>query len=399
MRRMRRGGVLFAVIASFAGAAHAALAQPSPEWIRVAVSRNDPQVTLQIHGRFLMLAMHNGSPIHEGRRLSPIAVRGIPQGLVIGDQVLPFSGVRIEPAGGAAIRVNGKRLRGTLEIVRQKDLSLLVINYVALEDYLRGVLSKEAPDYWPEEALKAIAVVGRTYALYQRLIKTGDPYDVSGDVMSQDYGGKSSEKAATTRAVQATAGWILLHDGKLFPTFYHSTCGGITEHGRVMGAFDLPPLRGGVVCRWCTASPFYSWQYRLTSADINWVLRKSRYGTIGSIRNMNVVQRTATGRVDALAIVGAQRTVRLSGYDVRALFGFERVRSALLSVRLAGADTWVLEGHGWGHGVGLCQWGAAELAKRGCSAREILSVYYPQTTLTQLSELANQSIDVIGGAR
>ena len=290
-------------------------------------------------------------------------------------------------------------MRGTLEIVRQKDLSLLVINHVALEDYLRGVLSKEAPDYWPEEALKAIAVIGRTYAIYQRLVKAQDPYDVSGDVMSQDYGGKSSEKAATTRAVQATAGLILLHDGKLFPTFYHSTCGGITEHGRVMGAFDLAPLRGGIVCHLCTASPFYAWQYRLTNADINWVLRKSRYGTIGSILDMNVARRTPTGRVDELAIVGAQRTLRLSGYDARALFGFERVRSALFSVRPVGEETWVLEGRGWGHGVGLCQWGTAELARRGFSAREILSFYYPQTTLVPLSDLANQSIDVIGGTR
>ena len=226
----------------------------------MAVSRNDPEVTLQIHGRFTMLS-HNGRPIHEGRRLSPIAIRGIPEGLALGEQLLPFFGLRIEPARDAAIRVNGKRLRGTLEIVRQKDLSLLVINHVALEDYLCGVLSKEAPDYWPEEALKAIAIIGRTYALYQRLTKALDPYDVSGDVMSQDYGGKSAEKTATTRAVRATAGWILVHDGKLFPTFYHSTCGGITEHGRVMGAgFDLAPLRGGILCQLCAASPFYAWQ-------------------------------------------------------------------------------------------------------------------------------------------
>ena len=106
MRYMTRWALL-AVIVHLASTAHADAAQPSPEWIRVAVSRNDPQVTLQIHGRFTMLAMHNGSPIHEGRRLSPIAVRGIPQGLAVGEQILPFFGHRIEPARDAAISVNG----------------------------------------------------------------------------------------------------------------------------------------------------------------------------------------------------------------------------------------------------------------------------------------------------
>lgn len=371
-------------------------AQPSPAWIRVAVSRDDPQVMLQIHGRFRITDLKTQAQIHEGRRLNLVAVRAAPSGLVLGEEVLPHVGVRIEPSSGAAISLNGRRLRGVLEIVRQQNLTLLVVNHVELEDYLRGVLSKEAPDYWPDEALKAIAIAARTYALYQRFTKEAGPYDVTGDVMSQDYGGKTGEKAATTRAVKATTDVIVMHRGKLFPTFYHSTCGGMTEHARVMGSYDLEPLRGGVVCTFCSASPFYSWQRRLTKADVNWALRNSRHGPIGPISDVQVTKRTASGRAEEVTIVSASRTLRLTGFDVRALFGFDRIRSPLFSVT-ATDGAFILEGHGWGHGVGLCQWGAAELARRGFSAREILAFYYPRADLVRLRDLADQPIAVMGG--
>lgn len=379
------------------GGAPPVSAQPSPEWIRVAVVREDAQVHLQIHGRFTILTRETNHPIQQGRSLR-LAVRAVPEGIALGEEILPVHGVRIEPERQAAISLNGKRLRGALEIVRQQNLTLLVINHVALEDYLRGVLSKEAPDYWPVEALKAIAIAARTYALYQRFTKAQGAYDVTGDVLSQDYGGKSEEKAATTRAVTASEGVIVLYRGKLFPTFYHSTCGGVTEHARVMGDYDLPPLHGGVVCVFCSASPFFRWQRRLTKADVAWALRNSRYGSIGPVSDFRITARTASGRAQEIAIVGATRTLRLTGYDLRALLGFDRIRSPLFSVTPL-ADSFLLDGHGWGHGVGLCQWGAAELARRGFSAGEILAFYYPGIDVVSLRDLAQGPIDVIGGSR
>lgn len=371
-------------------------AQPDPDFIRVAVVRSDPEISLQIYGRFTIRALHTGNLIQQGRRLPSVSVRPLPQGLQMGESVIPFYGVRIEPDSDAAISLNGKRLRGAIEIVRQKNMKLLVVNDVDLEAYLRGVLSKEAPDYWPEESLKAIAIAARTYALYQRFLKEAGDYDVTGDVMSQDYGGKTTEKVATTHAVKATAGWIIMHGNKLFPTFYHSTCGGMTEHARVMGNFDLAPLRGGIRCGFCTASPFYSWQRRLTKADVNWALRNSPYGAIGAIQTMQVTQRTPSGRVQELVIAGARRRLKLTGFDVRSIFGFERIRSPLFNVVPVG-DGFLIQGHGWGHGVGMCQWGAAELARRGLSASEILQFYYPEIQLVPIKELANKPIVIIKG--
>ena len=377
-------------------AADPAAAQPNPDWIRVAVSREDPQVDLQIYGRFTLRTLHTGEPLQQGRRLRPTAIRAVPEGIAFGEEILPVVGVRIEPESSATIRLNGKRLRGTVEIVRQADLKLLVVNQVALEDYLRGVLSKEAPDYWPLEALKAIAIAARTYGVYQRFLKEVGDYDVTGDVMSQDYGGKTAEKSATTRAVKATAGWILMYQGRLFPTFYHSTCGGRTEHARVMGRFDLAPLRGDVACTFCTASPFFSWQRRLTKADVAWALHKSAFGSVGDVQDVRVGARTRSGRAEQIAIIGSQRTLRLTGYEFRALFGFASIRSTLFSITPTG-DGFVVEGHGWGHGVGMCQWGAAELARRGLSAPEILAFYYPGAELVPMRELTQRPVDIIRG--
>lgn len=396
---MRRGWPLAVALLAVAwqGATLAsAVAQPSPDIIRVAVVQNDPEVTLQIHGSFAILSAQTGQPIEQGKRFKPTAVRAIPQGLALGNTTLPLSGLRVEPARDATISVNGQRLRGTLEIVRQENLTLLVINHLSLEDYLQGVLSKEAPDYWPEEALKAIAIAARTYAVYRRMTKQEQTYDVTGTVMSQDYGGRTAEKHATTRAVRATRGLILMFKGQLFPAFFHSTCGGLTEHARVMGTFEVEPLRGHIVCRYCTASPFYVWRRRLTAADVAWALRKSAHGPVGSVRDLRIEKRTPGNRAEQIAVVGTLRTLTLTGYDFRALFGFERIRSLFFSITRVG-DAFVLEGHGWGHGVGMCQWGAAELARRGVVAEDILSFYYPGTQIVKLSDVANQAISVIEG--
>ncbi|MBI2094027.1 MAG: SpoIID/LytB domain-containing protein [Candidatus Omnitrophica bacterium] len=389
MRHKPIYGIFLLVAAVFCKSLWAA-APVSLDLIRVAVIRNDPEVQLQVFGRFTVIATQTGKAIHQGRRMAPTAVRGVRQGLVLGERVVPFNQIRVEPASDAAISVNGKRLRGTLEIVRQQDLTLLVINHLPLEDYLRGVLSKEAPDYWPEEALKAIAIAARTYAVYQMLSKLDAGFDVTGDVLSQDYGGKSGEKHPTTRAVKATRGLVLTYKGELFPAFYHSTCGGMTEHSRVMGSFDIPPLSGGTFCQFCAGSPFYSWSRRLTKEDLNWALYKSPYGTIGTIRALRINKRTPSGRIETITIVGERRTLTMTAYEFRALLGFDRIRSPLFYIEPDGEKAFLLHGHGWGHGVGLCQWGSSELARRGVLANEILAFYYPQSNIQYLRELGIQ---------
>ncbi|MBI4323431.1 MAG: SpoIID/LytB domain-containing protein [Candidatus Omnitrophica bacterium] len=368
-----------------------------PAWIRVAVAQQ-PQVELAIHGRYRMVAIPSsgsGDALHEGARLPTVSVRASQDGILVGERLLPSSGVLVEPAREATIALNGQRLRGVVEIRKQQDLTLLVINHVDLEDYLRGVVSKEAPDYWPMEALRAIAIAARTYTLFQRLSKASLDYDVTSDVLSQVYGGKSAERGRTNRAVRDTRGLVLTYQGRLFPAFYHSTCGGATEHGSVMGPFDLEPLRGNLACTFCAASPFYRWQRRLTTADIAWAVKQQGRGSVWPVQALDVAAYSPTGRVAQVRIRGAGRERLVSGYEFRRLFGFASLRSTAFAI-IPDGNGFILQGRGWGHGVGLCQWGAAELARLGLKAPEILAYYYPNSVLVRLQEVNLQPVTTGG---
>ena len=354
-------------------------------WIRVAVVRNQPQVDLAIHGRFRLVASNTADVVREGSHLPRVAVRAVPEGILVGEERFALSGLRVEPTRDATINLNGQQLRGVVEIVRQKDVSLLVINHVALEDYLQGVLSKEAPSYWPAEALRALAIAARTYALFQRLSKASVDYDVTSDVLSQVYAGKTGEKWRTNRIVQETSGFILLYQGQAFPAFYHSTCGGLTEDAQVMGSFDLAPLKGSRMCPYCHESPFYRWQRRVTAADLAWAVKQQRGTSIWPVTDLEIAGRTPSGRVAQVRLRGSKVLV-LSGYEFRQLLGFSTIRSTAFSVTPEG-EAFLLRGQGWGHGVGLCQWGAAELARRGLRAREILSFYYPQADVVRWGDV------------
>ena len=376
-------------------------ADPDPQWIRVAVVQQEPAIDVAVSGRFRMVAVNAplneasllapgaAGPLREGNRLPTLSIRAEGAGLRIGDEVVPVSSIVVQPVRDATVSLNGQRLRGLVEIRRQDgSTTLLVINHVELEDYLRGVLSKEAPYQWPIEALKAIAVAARTYAVFQRMTAdAATTHDVSGDVLSQVYGGRSAERSRTSRAVDETRGLILTYQGQVFPAFYHSTCGGVTERGTVMGLgpFDLEPLKGGLQCSFCVDSPFFRWQRRLSKADVAWAVKKLGRGSIWPVEAMRIAQYTATGRVAAVRIRGGGRTLDLSGHEFRQALGFSTLRSTGFAIIPEG-DGFILQGRGWGHGVGLCQWGVAELARRGMTAKEILALYYPGATLMRLGE-------------
>ena len=400
LRSARALGVI--ISASFcwgmtAQAEVAAVAATDPQGIRIAVAQHQPRVDLAIQGRFRIMSLHASEALREGPQLSTVSVQANPQGILVGEQLFPFAAVRVEPARDASITLNGQRLRGTVEIRRESDSSLLVINRVGLEDYLRGVVAKEAPFYWPAEALRAVAIVARTYTLFKRLSNVAGEYDVTADVLSQVYGGKTAERGPTNQAVNETEGLVLLYHGQVFPAFYSSTCGGMTERASVMGPFDLEPLRGHVACSFCVGSPFYRWQRHLTNEDLAWAVKQQGRGSISPVEGFEVASYTDTGRVASVRLRGATRTLLLTGHEFRQWLGFERIRSTAFAI-VPDGQGFLVQGRGWGHGVGLCQWGAADLARRGLSAQEILAFYYPGAVVVRLGETLIQPIPVQGGS-
>ena len=174
-------------------------------------------------------------------------------------------GVEIEGAraGGFRLRserpllLNGREYAGPLDLVKNGE-GLAVVNEVPLEDYLVGVLRAEVGDKWPPEALRAQAIVARTYAAYHRVLSAAKPYHIVASTAHQQYAGRVPPASPLWGAVRETAGQVLLWEGELFPAFYHTESGGYTEDPRtVFAARNMPALKR-VRCEFSVGSPHLS---------------------------------------------------------------------------------------------------------------------------------------------
>jgi stage II sporulation protein D len=175
-------------------------------------------------------------------------------------KLVPLQGpLRFQPGAGAPLALGGVGYRGELQVTVAKQ-KLQVINLVALEAYLRGVVAREMPKHWPLEALKAQAVAARTYALAKVL--KGKPFDLYADWRSQVYGGIPAEAPRATEAIQATARRVVLYGGAIATTFFFSSSGGRTASGAEVFGFDLPYLVS-VDDHWDETSPLHVWPPRV----------------------------------------------------------------------------------------------------------------------------------------
>jgi stage II sporulation protein D len=206
-------------------------------------------------------------------------------------------------------------------------------------------------------------------------------FDVTSDIYSQVYGGKTSERYRTTQAVEATQGKILIYQGKVFPAYYHATCAGHTEDASLLWNINLPPLKG-VVCNFCKDSPHYSWHFDISKNKLIEKLSPAGF-KIDSIEDAVILGRDISGRVTKLKISGNKKNIEISAKDLRNILGPNLLRSTNFNVSVVGNDL-VFQGLGWGHGVGLCQWGAYFMAKQGAKFAEILKYYYPGAEISSV---------------
>ncbi|MDI6703583.1 MAG: SpoIID/LytB domain-containing protein [bacterium] len=278
------------------------------------------------------------------------------------------------------IKVNNSPYRGDIEISKI-DGRIKVINVIDLEDYLYGVIKKEVPGSFPFEAIKAQAVVSRTFAL-ANLGKHGD-FDLCSNCHCQMYGGVLAEDIWTIIAVRETQGEILVYNGKIADTPYHSTCGGHTDSSELVwsGKKDIPYLRG-VRCGFCYDSPHYTWQEEIPINEISKALN------IGNIYSIEILEVTPYGRVQRLLITHSKGETKISGRDLREILGLDVIKSTRFTCRRHG-DMILFSGYGFGHGVGMCQFGAKEMAKAGYTYKEILEHYYPGTELSHIEGICH----------
>lgn len=307
-----------------------------------------------------------------------------------------------EPMGEAIVAINGVSYRGSLRLIPAGPDSLRVVNDVDLEQYLASVIAKELYRDWHLQAYRAQAVAARTFALYQAKTygKTRD-HDVRADQSSQAYPGVVGETAKSRRAVRSTAGVVLTYpiDGehRLFRAQYSSCCGGrVNPADVVQESADIPPLRGGQVCTDCGRQPFASSKYRWSTVSIhcsdvfNAILRRypARAGRLTGVDRVVVTERTEHGRpmfVKAYDTRG--RAIRMRADDLRICLLYagipaaKRLYSMNCSIVNAGDSVQFTDGRGFGHGIGMCQYGAQSKAAKGWSAARILEFYYPGSRL------------------
>src|SRR5437763_2568692 len=342
-----------------------------------------------------------------------------------------FSAQQITPlhsvASGGPLTFNGGAFRGTLDITRDDEGDMIVVNQVDTAAYLASVVGSEEPTTWMPEARAAQAIAARTYL--SRHLGKHDNYDLEGDTRDQEYDGSAGESDSTVRAIARTAGMIATYRGSAIEALYSANAGGITEDSENVYANALPYLRSvpspaddiAEASSWGHTS--WQWTTEFTAPQLRSYIG-GRGIDVGDPQRIELTRLTGTGRVLAAKIVGSSGSRDIGKDTARYYFG---LRSTLFTVETHPAETeyvessnaervrqldflgatvertftvnvkdpdraahtlrvlgWqyrlparlVFTGKGYGHGVGMSQWGAQGMALGGQSAEEILKHYY-----------------------
>ncbi len=296
---------------------------------------------------------------------------------------------------------NELKLRGKLRFFSNFN-SVSVINILDIDSYLKGVIPKEMPLGKGEEnyeALKAFAICARTYTLMK--MKNGKNFDLHIDTRDQVYGGLDVEKPISNKAVEETKDLILTYNKKPAIVFYHSTCGGRTEDVKNIFGIDTASYLSGIedgTNPYCLISPSFEWE-EIFSSNL-FIERLRLAGLVDSffdvLENVYIVNRFESGRVNELRIEltssekGEKKSVSLYGNNIRSIIRTASNKGILKSIwfdlSLGENKNVIIQGKGYGHGVGLCQWGAVSQSRAGKNFKEILSHYFPGTEISYIHD-------------
>ncbi|MBL3538944.1 SpoIID/LytB domain-containing protein [Aminivibrio sp.] len=376
-------------------------------------------------------------------------------------------------SGKSPLSFNGRRYRGTFRII-SSGAGITLVNVLDLEEYLRGVLKMEINPAWPQETVKAQAIVSRTYALRSIRQNNGkNGFDLRDSVLSQIYRGINAEDKRADQAISATRGVVVLHGGDLAFTPFHSDSGGATADVTNVWGGSMPYLRG-VSEPYPVSSPNSSWEVRLSASQVEDALRQAGVD-VGPLRDLRIGETDAFGRANTLVAVGARGTQSVKSHAFRMAAGSNVIKSTFFSISSRGGTNdsmpmplplrsqtpspaggggkdiptsntpmsaaeerqltalteqgvfnaeelmdmllnpekrkgyliralrtrrpeapslpsqpqsssggFVFRGKGWGHGVGLSQWGAKTLAENGWDHKKIIQFYFPGVTLGKM---------------
>jgi len=285
--------------------------------------------------------------------------------------------------------------------IRANDGHLLITALMPMEEYVAGVLAGETGNFKSDEALKAMAVAARTFAMHFGSRHALDGFDFCDTTHCQDL--RIAGIDAHLRNIAAsTAGEILWYDGEPAAAYYAANCGGTSEDGRFILGNDeaRAPFLLQHSDQYCVRNGGTQWRSEVSKRDLQRALATDGIVVPGTLRSVAVLHRTPSGRVEFLRVTGSGN-VTVPALMFRSAIGrnigWDRLKSNLYDVSDEG-NRLVFHGRGSGHGVGLCQIGAEVMGEEGHSYREILAFYYPGTKLgvsaqgTPWQQLANEDV-------
>ncbi len=326
-----------------------------------------------MHTRLVILFLFLTLLFCSGAEASAIKV------LILDDvfQNIPAKDEPLEKMGKLSgdLLVSGTHYGGDIEVMKGKT-GMYLINELPLEEYVKNVVGAEVSPSWDMEALKVQAVISRTYALYQKMTSGSTTYDLTSSVLHQVYKGTTVD-ARIAYAVMNTEGEVLYYNGRLIEALYHSTSGGMTEDASEVFGKSYPYLKP--VASNCEISPYWMWERRIPVDEIEKALN------ISGLKEITVTSYKSTKRVKTVDLAHSGGIMNIKATDLRKMLGWSRLPSTNFEVTRDNGN-FVFEGKGYGHGVGLCQWSALQMARDGKNYKEILSYFYPGTVIKKYED-------------
>ena len=349
--------------------------------VRVLLADNQSQASIKHSGRVYVYTQD----LEKKYKVSSpgtLAVRFLGNGKVQAGSLQASQPIIIEPAKDTLLTWNDNIYAGKIFIVPAQNTFLLV-EHADLETYLYGVLPYEMSHSWPIEALKAQAVAARTYTLKTIENIKNKYFDLYSDVRSQMYKGGGKQYDSVRTAVDETKSQVLMFNQHLFYTYYHGNCGGRTDDVTSWdtAAKSIKPL-SGASCAYDSHSKNYHWKSDIAYSKAAAYAKNA--GLEGKLKNIKIVRKTPSGRATLLSLHTSKGTKNVSCNKFRLAVGLKSCKIYLIS--FTGKGHIHFEGHGYGHGIGMCQDGAYGMAKAGKKYDQILKHYYPGSALVTLEE-------------
>ncbi len=303
------------------------------------------------------------------------------QKIRVNKKEFPMQIMRLTSADGR-ITYNGKTYMGAF-YCQPTNSSLDIINKVPLEDYITSVVRTEAWPSWPLEAFKVQAIASRTYVIYhmQHAQRQKKHYHVVASNLHQTYCGVH-ECQLIKDAVKETEGIFIAYKNQPILAMYDACCGGVVPAHDTRGIANAtlaPYLARTSACTFCRDFKIYSWTRKISTQAIIQRLQ----GLFPTLKHIISIDRTvdAAGIVQEVIVRDKERSYKIAGSKFRVLFS--EIPSLVFTLKKR-ASMVTIKGHGYGHHMGLCQWGAYELVRRGWNYQRILHFYYPGVTLMKL---------------